>query len=173
MLALVLAVSMLLGPDDSGVEPVYPQPIPIVDTLVGTLSKDHRDEWRAGRNAALEQWGLPFTVVRAEALYPWTTENIDTGLAIQNVTPGTITIVRDVSGRFASEGGYDVVLQGGIVILSPWRPWWRPSGQDELAAVVAHEVGHALGFWHGGTGVMGGNTKVSDEERALAQAYYG
>jgi hypothetical protein len=159
------------GPGESGVAPAYTMPIHVVDAMVGTLRPDHRAAWRDARNEALAEWALPFTVTRLpESSLPYLfDDNIGTVGIDGMLVPDAILLVRNHMDQ-SDEAGYAEAVNGGIAAFSPWAPWWRPS--SDMKAVIAHEVGHALGFYHGGTGVMSGASRVNDEERALAADYY-
>jgi hypothetical protein len=161
------------GIGSSGETPAYTVPIHFVDAMIDTLRPDRRREWRQARNRALTQWGIPFTVTRlSESSLPYVfDDNIGTVGIDGMLVPDAILIVRNRMSAHADQGGYSSGVNGGIAILTPWAPWWKSA--SNIIPAVAHEVGHALGFYHGGTGVMSGAERVSDEERALAQAYYG
>jgi len=153
--------------------PAYSVPIHVVDTMVETLSAAHRKVWRTTRDEALSEWGVPFYVTRlAETSLPYLYDaNIGTTGIDGMLTSDTITIVRSHNVDVFTQGGYSPTMNAGIVILTPWKPWWQR--QSPLSGEIAHEYGHALGFNHGGTGVMYGAAHVNVEERALAEAYYG
>jgi hypothetical protein len=162
------------GPGTSGVSPAYTLPIHVIDGVRGTLREDRRREWTVQLHRALDGWGLPYYVTRrAESAQTFiaTDVNISTYGIDPLVVPDAVVLVR---GRFAQindSAGYSDLTGGGAAILTPWRGWW--SGPNGAVSMIAHEVGHTIGFQHGGTGVMWGAFRVNDEERALAQTYYG
>jgi len=159
------------GPADSA--PAYTVPVHVVDVVVSTLRPEHRPMWRAARDEALREWGIPFRVSRmpeSELSHLFDDDIYTVGLD-GILIPDAILLVRNRMSYPTQRGGYSATVNGGIAVFTPWDPWWKPWGG--MAGTIAHEVGHALGFQHGGTGVMAGADHVSDEERAMAQSYYG
>jgi hypothetical protein len=86
------------------------------------------------------------------------------------IIPNAIALVRMHSPIAGDSAGWIDAQGGGICLVTPWRGWWVD--QSQIESIVAHEVGHALGFGHGGNGVMMGGFRPNDQERALAAAYY-
>jgi hypothetical protein len=131
---------------------------------------EKRKQYRLERNAALTEWGVPFTVERMdESSLPYLfDENIGNVGVDGMLIPDAVLITR--SYILTDQGGYSATVNGGIVATFPWRGWWIGTGT--IRSIIAHEYGHALGFGHGGTGVMMGAGHVNDEERSLARSYY-
>ena len=156
--------------------PTYSLPIPVVDGVRSTFINDRRRKWRKAAEAALARWELPFDMsYRPEDDQPFVADDgTISSLGVNPlVVPGAIALVRAHFAVASDTAGWIDQMGGGICLLTPWRGWWGGGDQSQIESVVAHEVGHALGFGHGGNGVMSGSARVNDEERALASAYYG
>ena len=143
----------------------YGSPVTFVDSVIGTVRSDLRDEWRAERNRALDMWGVPYTIVRNDNLPPFDANVTE---SVQGV-PGVIRLGRDVSGYCQNYGGWYGTVGGGVAVVCLPRRWWAIW---DIGGSLAHEVGHAFGLGHSTTGIMSGTSRVSDEERFAVQGYY-
>ena len=84
--------------------------------------------------------------------------------------------VGTATGRASTVGSQDGRLAAGAVIrMSTTFAWWRDEITDPVEVVLAHELGHVLGFYHveGGHGfVMRGDYRWSPDEPVLTQLAY-
>jgi hypothetical protein len=145
-------------------DPAYELPIRVVDQIGPTLRFLVKRRWYTARAAAFEEWGqsgVPF-VIQEGMPGTWPPTNLATEAI--NIIPGP-----------NSSGGY--------IQANPLFPG-SPCGYAQclivkgltlrrIRYILAHEAGHALGFAHGGTGVMAGAWRPNDEEIAALEAYYG
>jgi hypothetical protein len=148
-------------------------PIPVIDTLARTLTPEHRKIWKQARNAALANWStgcVSFTVTTGTGT--WDDSISDLGYS-RLLTPGAITIFRNQSSSPEMLGYWDASSGGAFAVYAPWGPWWKDYYRSQMIGDIGHELGHALGFGHGGNGIMMGATdRPNATDLALLRSYY-
>ncbi len=174
--ALLLALLLSLGTQRASAAvqppqgaPVWCGTIPVMDSVALSVHAPHRALYRAARDQALAMWAasgvLAFQV----------TEVPPAAYTPQAMIPDTIHIGRDVIPDM-NIGTFPVQAPpnpGALVGLSPRESWWGQAFGDQIAPLIAQEVGHTLGFDHGGAGVMGTGMRVSARELQALNDFYG
>jgi len=147
--------------------------IEIEDTVAPPLGPLRKAWWRRARTKALAMWaagGLEFVVTETPP-----------GLLYRN---DGITLARtDVPDPIAAWAAFQHPpcpggsVNCGWVQLDPlaWEQAWKARNLGRMKYLIAHELGHCLGFGHGGTGVMAERwttNRVNEEELAALRAYW-
>jgi hypothetical protein len=166
-------------PQNYYIQPHYrtmPEYLRIEDTFAPTLGLKKGRLWRRARNVAVLRWApaVEFRVRERQ-----------TGYRNQRITLATEDIQPGIGGWTAFEVDPEPPHDG--IDYAPGMAWvhvdletvsgaFAGNVTGPLAYVMTHELGHALGFGHGGTGVMAVpqmETSPSTEELELARDYWG
>lgn len=164
-----------------------PDYIRVYDVAIRKLPRGERNQWRKARNSALKRWG-----------YPWVVKEIRWGMTESPYKAQGITLSIQPDAPLLSSNNY-----GGFGLDNPWEPWksefsqrawdlgkgyvamhpntvWNALNTNvsgKLIGVMCHEFGHALGFGHGGEGIMRSSVSPpyypDDDELFHLKEYWG
>ena len=179
------------GSDPMAGSPRY-HTVPVYDDVFLDLGPLRRKVWAEYRDRSLADWersGLRFEV-RGTTDYLWNDDftdgqNHDLEILAQ-LEWGSIVLRRHDGNASSAAVGYYVDTYGTIDVncgvgefdFDDLMPSIKAGGTEYLQGAITHELGHTLGFGHGGMGVMnfkyvpGASYTVSDEEIAAVRAYY-
>jgi len=129
-----------------------------------SFTRRRRKYWDAAWTRALQRWnpvGLELVFHPGPLGCPW---------------PGVTCEVVDVPPGIGAWAQFNEPPACSFiqVDITTWRNAVRSRSIGPLTEVITHEVGHTLGFGHGGAGVMANITaSPSAEEITAARSYWG
>jgi hypothetical protein len=172
------------GTNVLGWEPDYTLPVHIIDNIAPTLGPLRKPIWRKARREALDFWreaDLSFVVAEMFASEFAPHDVYDGTVPMQfYCRSDSIRLIRqEITGADMAwwtplgdpHTGQDVV-GGGAAFFHITKYWWKSYWYPTLRSLIAHEVGHTLGFWHQNDGIMGGAYRPDQHELDSLREFY-
>ena len=137
------------------------------------FSRRRKTYWDAAWTRALQRWspvGLPLTYTPG----PGWRDAFQTSVEVIDVPPG----IGAWTAYYPEPPNVEPDSAFVQVDITTWRDALASRNIGPLTKFITHEVGHVLGFGHGGTGVMGIGTfgpmsaSPNEEEIEAARAYW-
>lgn len=159
--------------------------IRIVDAAVGGFTRwAQRRWWRQQRNKALAMWaagGLDLKV--SESLLPYSNDaitldlwDVPTGIGAWAAWQHADEYTGPVPDpRYTFNCGWVQIDAPMFASLWQIRKTAKAYANGRLKYLIAHEVGHTLGFGHGGNGIMAApqvSNRVNEEELRALRDYW-
>jgi hypothetical protein len=160
--------------------------IRIYDTVVlhSGWSKERKGMWRKALLSAAERWQYPVVVVELTSPTAYRAE----GITVRPFTPdpaypknsyggfGLAPVDHPETSEYHKKS-WDRGKGFALIYPSVVEQAFLGRNTTYLRATIAHEVGHALGFGHGGTGIMESVLNEpyfpNAEELAALKSYWG
>ena len=162
-------------------QPWYPQSYYIQPGVIypfrslEAFTRRRKTYWDAAWTRALQRWS-PVGLELSYAPGPGPRESLATSVEVIDVPPG----IGAWAAYYPEPPNVEPDSAFVQVDITTWRNALLGRNIGPLTKVITHEVGHILGFGHGGDGVMGFDAlgqiaapMPNAEEIAAAQAYWG